>query len=127
MAWQQWAPYVPVAERRRRAMKKLETLRKKGVDIQPIQIEGRKIAKAIAEIKAGRVEFRVDKNGVIHAPAGRCSFELEQLIDNVGAVLDAINRAKPSASKGTYLKGIYISTTMGPSFRVDPAEVAEAA
>jgi large subunit ribosomal protein L1 len=85
------------------------------------------VAKAIREIKAGRVEFRVDKQGVIHAPAGRISFSEDQLVDNVNAILSAINRAKPAAAKGVYLRDIYVSSTMGPSFRIDPADARAAA
>ena len=85
------------------------------------------VAKAIREIKAGRVEFRVDKNGVVHAPTGRMSFTPEQLLDNVTSVLAAINRAKPASSKGIYLKSCYISSTMGPSFQVDPNDARSTA
>ena len=85
------------------------------------------VVKAIKEIKAGRVEFRVDKNGVVHAPTGRMSFSAEQLIDNLTAVLAAINRAKPASSKGIYLKSCYISSTMGPSFQIDPNDARSAA
>ena len=85
------------------------------------------VAKAIREIKAGRVEFRVDKNGVVHAPTGRMSFTPEQLLDNVTSVLAAINRAKPASSKGIYLKSCYISSTMGPSFQIDPNDARSAA
>jgi large subunit ribosomal protein L1 len=85
------------------------------------------VAKAIGEIKAGRVEFRVDKKGVVHAPAGRISFEAPSLADNVRAVIEAVNRAKPAAAKGQYVKAVYLSSTMGPSFRIDPSEVRAAA
>jgi large subunit ribosomal protein L1 len=80
------------------------------------------VAKAVREIKAGRVEFRVDKNGVVHAPAGRLSFTEAQLVENLQAVLTAINRAKPASSKGVYLKSAYVSSTMGPSFKIDAGE-----
>ena len=85
------------------------------------------VTKAIKEIKAGRVEFRVDKQGVIHAPAGRVSFPAEHLAANLTAILSAINRAKPAASKGVYLKAAYVSSTMGPSFHIDPSEARDAA
>ena len=85
------------------------------------------VTKAIKEIKAGRVEFRVDKQGVVHAPAGRVSFEPGQLAENVHAILSAINRAKPATSKGVYLQAAYVSSTMGPSFKIDPAEARAAA
>lgn len=80
------------------------------------------VAKAVQEIKAGRVEFRVDKNGVVHAPAGRLSFEAQALEENVQAIFAAINRAKPASAKGVYVQKVHVSSTMGPSFQVDPAE-----
>ena len=85
------------------------------------------VTKAISEIKAGRVEFRVDKKGVLHAPTGRVSFDEAKLLENVMAVVDAINRAKPPASKGQYVKALYLSSTMGPSFRIDLAETRSTA
>ncbi|MEM7249621.1 MAG: 50S ribosomal protein L1 [Acidobacteriota bacterium] len=85
------------------------------------------VTKAIGEIKAGRVEFRVDKKGVVHAPVGRISFDEEQLVANVEAFLEALVRAKPAAAKGTYMKAIYLSSTMGPSFRIDPSVTRAAA
>ncbi len=81
------------------------------------------VAKAVKDIKAGKVEFRVDKNGVIHAPFGRLSFEYEQLIQNARSLIEAVVRAKPAASKGRYLKGVSISSTMGPGIRVDTSKV----
>ncbi|MEE8161391.1 MAG: 50S ribosomal protein L1 [Acidobacteriota bacterium] len=81
------------------------------------------VAKAVKDIKAGKVEFRVDKNGVIHAPFGRLSFEYEQLIQNARSLIEAVVRAKPAASKGRYLKGVSISSTMGPGIRVDTSQV----
>ena len=85
------------------------------------------VAKAIKEIKAGRVEFRVDKQGVLHAPAGRISFDETKIVENLSAILSAVNRAKPAASKGVYLKAAYVSSTMGPSFKIDPNEARAAA
>jgi large subunit ribosomal protein L1 len=85
------------------------------------------VTKAIKEIKAGRVEFRVDKQGVVHAPCGRLSFEAGQLVENVRAVLSAINRAKPSSAKGVYIQTVHLSSTMGPGIQVDPAEARQAA
>ena len=79
------------------------------------------VTRAVKEIKAGKIEFRVDKTGIVHAPIGRASFSLEQLEANLNAFLDAIVRAKPSAAKGTYLKSVSVSSTMGPGVRVDPA------
>ncbi|MBV9356181.1 MAG: 50S ribosomal protein L1 [Chloroflexi bacterium] len=77
------------------------------------------IGRAIREIKGGRVEFRVDRTGVIHAPVGKVSFDAEQLASNVGALVDAIVRAKPSGAKGTYIRGLTLVSTMGPGVRLD--------
>ena len=81
------------------------------------------VAKAVKDIKAGKVEFRVDKNGVIHAPFGRLSFEYEQLIQNARSLIEAVVRAKPAASKGRYLKGVSVSSTMGPGIKIDTSQV----
>lgn len=81
------------------------------------------VTKAIQEIKAGKVEFRVDKNGVIHAPFGKVSFSENQLIQNARTLIDAVVRAKPASAKGRYLKGIYVSSTMGPGIKVDATSV----
>jgi len=78
------------------------------------------VAKAVKELKAGRVEFKVDKSGIIHTTVGKVSFDAEKLKENVLALMDVIVRAKPASSKGTYLKSIAISTTMGPGVRLDP-------
>jgi len=77
------------------------------------------IAKAIREIKAGKVEFRVDKTGIIHAPVGKMSFAGPALIANAHALVDSIVKAKPSAAKGKYLKSVTVSSTMGPGVRID--------
>ncbi len=77
------------------------------------------VAKAIQDIKAGKVEFRVDKAGVLHAPLGKLSFETEKLMENVESMLRAVMRAKPSAAKGKYVQGISLSSTMGPGLRVE--------
>ena len=77
------------------------------------------VAKAVREIKAGKIEFRVDKTGNVHAPIGKVSFRAEQLRDNLAAFLDTILKAKPSAAKGTYLRSATISSTMGPGVRLD--------
>jgi large subunit ribosomal protein L1 len=79
------------------------------------------VAKAVREIKAGKIEFRVDKTGNVHAPVGKVSFSPAQLADNVGAFMDTIVRAKPSAAKGTYIRSATISSTMGPGVRLDTA------
>lgn len=81
------------------------------------------VGAAVKEIKAGRVEFKVDKAGVLHAPLGKVSFGLEKIMDNLRTVLQAVNRLKPSAAKGAYMKAMAISTTIGPGFKVDPAEL----
>lgn len=79
------------------------------------------IAKTVNEMKAGRVEFRVDKAGNLHVPVGKISFGKEKLMENVNSLLDAIIRLKPPTSKGTYIKGMAISTTMSPGIKIDPA------
>lgn len=79
------------------------------------------VAKAVREIKAGKIEFRVDKTGNVHAPVGKVSFTAEQLAENVQAFLDTIIRAKPQAAKGTYLKSATVSSTMGPGVALDTA------
>jgi large subunit ribosomal protein L1 len=77
------------------------------------------VGRVIREIKGGRVEFRVDKSGVIHAPIGKVSFSEEQLAQNLGALLDAVQRAKPSGVKGQYVRGLTMASTMGPGVRMD--------
>jgi large subunit ribosomal protein L1 len=77
------------------------------------------IANAVKEIKAGKVEFRVDKTGIIHAPVGKTSFPSSNLIANTHALVDAITKAKPAAAKGKYLKSVTLSSTMGPGIRID--------
>ena len=81
------------------------------------------IARAVKELKAGRVEFKVDKTGIIHTTVGKVSFDPEKLKENVLALMDVIIRSKPSSSKGTYLKSIAISATMGPGIKLDPNEL----
>jgi large subunit ribosomal protein L1 len=78
------------------------------------------VGRAVKELKAGRVEFKVDKTGIVHTTVGRISFNADQLKDNVMALMDTIVRAKPASSKGTYLKSVAISTTMGPGIKLDP-------
>jgi large subunit ribosomal protein L1 len=79
------------------------------------------VGRAVAEQKSGKVEYRVDKNGIIHCPIGKRSFEHDQLVGNATALMGALMKAKPAASKGTYVKRVGISTTMGPGIKVDPA------
>jgi large subunit ribosomal protein L1 len=78
------------------------------------------IGRAVSEIKAGKIEFRVDKTGNVHAPIGKVSFSELQLSENLGAFMDQIVRAKPSGAKGTYLKSVTVSSTMGPGVAIDP-------
>ena len=81
------------------------------------------VGDAVRDNKAGKVEYRVEKSGIIHAVVGKRSFDAEKLVDNASALLDAVIKAKPAAAKGIYLKKISISSTMGPGVRVDPASV----
>ncbi|MEE8348993.1 MAG: 50S ribosomal protein L1 [Acidobacteriota bacterium] len=81
------------------------------------------VGKAVADIKAGKVEFRVDKNGVIHAPFGKLSFSGDQLVENAQSLIDAVIRAKPASAKGRYIRGIFVSSTMGPGIRLNVAQV----
>ncbi|MBQ8537112.1 MAG: 50S ribosomal protein L1 [Clostridia bacterium] len=78
------------------------------------------VSKAIADIKAGKVEYRVDKTALVHCPIGKVSFGVEKLQENLTTLMDAINKAKPAAAKGTYVKSLYLSSTMGPSVKVNP-------
>lgn len=81
------------------------------------------IGNAVRDIKAGKVEYRLDKTGIIHTIVGKASFEEAHLTENVAALLDAIVRAKPAAAKGTYLRSITLASTMGPGVKVDPTRV----
>jgi large subunit ribosomal protein L1 len=81
------------------------------------------IGKAVKEIKAGKLEFRVDKAGIVHVPVGKASFSQEQLVDNAKAVLTSILRAKPASAKGNYVRGVTIAATMGPGIKVDLSQV----
>jgi large subunit ribosomal protein L1 len=81
------------------------------------------IAKAVREIKAGKVEFRVDKTGIIHAPVGKISFPGDSLVANAHALVDSIVKAKPAAAKGKYLKSVTVSSTMGPGVRIDTTHI----
>lgn len=78
------------------------------------------VGKAVREAKAGKVEFRVEKAGIVHVPVGKCSFEPSKLQENVKALMQALIKAKPSTAKGQYLRGITLSSTMGPGVKVDP-------
>ncbi|ALS26162.1 50S ribosomal protein L1 [Paenibacillus cisolokensis] len=79
------------------------------------------VAKAVQEIKAGKIEYRLDRAGQIHAPIGKVSFDAEKLAENLQTLIEALNRAKPAAAKGVYLKNISVSSTMGPGVRVNTA------
>jgi large subunit ribosomal protein L1 len=81
------------------------------------------LAKVVKEIKAGKIDFRVEKSGVVHAPIGRVSLGSEKLLQNIATFMETILRLKPASSKGIYLRGIAISTTMGPGIRIDPVHV----
>src|SRR5712691_6106785 len=81
------------------------------------------IAKAVREIKAGKVEFRVDKTGIIHAPVGKTSFSTVNLLANAHALVESIVKAKPAAAKGKYLRSVTVSSTMGPGIRIDTANI----
>lgn len=81
------------------------------------------VAKAVNELKAGRVDFKVDKAGVLHAPLGKVSFGTEKILGNLKAFLETVNRLKPSGAKGTYMQSMAVSTTMGPGLKVDMTQV----
>jgi large subunit ribosomal protein L1 len=85
------------------------------------------VAKAVREVKAGKVEFRVEKAGIVHVPIGKRSFGADRLIENAHALLSSLLRAKPAAAKGNYMQSVAVSTTMGPGVRIDPATVRTAA
>ncbi|MDA8195455.1 MAG: 50S ribosomal protein L1 [Thermaerobacter sp.] len=85
------------------------------------------VANAVREIKAGKIEFRTDKAGIIHAPLGKVSFPTDALVENLATLVDALVKVKPAAAKGTYLKSISISTTMGPGLRVNPSSTQRTA
>jgi large subunit ribosomal protein L1 len=85
------------------------------------------VGKAVREVKAGKVEFRVEKAGIVHVAIGKRSFGAEKLVENAQALLGALQRAKPASAKGTYMQSVAVSTTMGPGIRVDPATARAAA
>lgn len=85
------------------------------------------VDKAVQELKAGKIDFRVEKTGIVHAPMGKVSFGVEKIVENVSAFLETIMRLKPASSKGAYLKTIAISTTMGPGIKIDPNLVKDLA
>ena len=83
------------------------------------------VATAVRELKAGKIDFRVEKNGIVHAPMGKVSFPAERILANVAAFLDQVQRLKPATSKGTYLRGVAMCTTMGPGVKIDPGLVKD--
>lgn len=83
------------------------------------------VARTVQEAKAGKVQYRVEKAGIVHAPIGKASFDAEKLIENFNVLMSELHRAKPSAAKGIYMKSITISSTMGPGIKIDPAVVKE--
>jgi len=83
------------------------------------------VVKAIAELKSGKIEYRLDKTNIIHCPIGKVSFGAEKLIENFNALLGAVIKAKPAAAKGQYLKSVAVASTMGPGVRVNPAKITD--
>jgi large subunit ribosomal protein L1 len=83
------------------------------------------VAKALAEIKAGKVEYRVDKTAIVHVPLGKRSFGAEKLVDNFHALMEAVVKAKPAAAKGQYVKSVVVSSTMGPGVKINPTKVLD--
>ncbi|MDR2140588.1 MAG: 50S ribosomal protein L1 [Deltaproteobacteria bacterium] len=83
------------------------------------------IGAAVKDLKAGKIEFRVEKNGIVHAPVGRLNFTAQQLLLNIAALMDALVRQKPAASKGAYIKSVAMSSTMGPGLKIDPLLVKD--
>jgi len=83
------------------------------------------IAKAVEELKAGKIDFKVEKAGIVHVPMGKVSFGVDKIVQNASAFLETIIRLKPASSKGTYLKSIAISTTMGPGIKIDAASIKD--
>jgi len=83
------------------------------------------VAKAIADIKAGKIEYRLDKTNIIHCPIGKASFSVDKLAENFRTLLEAVVKAKPAAAKGQYLKSVVVTSTMGPGIKVNPAKVTE--
>ena len=83
------------------------------------------VARAVTEIKAGKIDFKVEKSGIVHSSVGKVSFGLEKLLENIVAFIDIIQRLKPPSSKGTYFKGVALSSTIGPGIKIDPASVRD--
>ncbi|MBU1172074.1 MAG: 50S ribosomal protein L1 [Proteobacteria bacterium] len=83
------------------------------------------VAKAVNELKAGKIDFRVEKTGIVHAPMGKVSFGTEKIVENISSLLEILTKLKPSSSKGTYFKSVTVSTTMGIGLKIDPAGIKE--
>lgn len=83
------------------------------------------VTKAVNEIKAGKVEYRADKAGIVHAPVGKASFDADKLAENIQTLVDVIVKAKPATAKGVYLKSVHVTTTMGPSIKLDTLAFAK--
>jgi large subunit ribosomal protein L1 len=83
------------------------------------------LARAVQELKAGKIDFRVEKAGIVHAPMGKVSFGAEKILQNITAFMETLLRLKPAASKGSYLRSIAVSTTMGPGIKIDAAAVKD--
>ena len=83
------------------------------------------VARAVTELKAGKIDFRVEKAGIVHVPIGKVSFGVEKIVQNINAFIETIIRLKPASSKGIYLRGIAVSTTMGPGVKIDTSSVRE--
>jgi len=81
------------------------------------------LTRAVGDLKAGKIDFRVERAGIVHAPVGKVSFGVDKLSENLTSFLETIVRLKPASSKGTYLRSIFLSTTMGPGIKIDPAYV----
>ncbi len=81
------------------------------------------VARAVKELKSGRIEFRVDKTGIVHAPLGKASFGSQKLMENAQALLELLVKLKPSSAKGSYIRSVSVSTTMGPGIKIDPSEI----
>jgi large subunit ribosomal protein L1 len=81
------------------------------------------IGKAVAEVKAGKIDFKVDKTGIVHAGIGRISFESDKIVDNAHEIIQTLLKLKPTAAKGTYIKSIHLSSTMSPAIALDPKAV----
>ena len=83
------------------------------------------IAAAVKDVKSGKIDFKVDKTGIVHTSIGKASFSAEQIYDNAHEIISTLIRLKPTAAKGTYVKSIYLSSTMSPSIKIDPKSVEE--